>query len=372
MLIDGVLSDGLAIMAGDSKIGKSWMVLWMCLQISKGEPVWGLPTRKTDVVYLALEDREWRVQQRMQDLTDNPPDNLHFGFSCGRLGAELESQIEDVLKDYPSTRLLFIDTLQMVRDNVSAKVNAYAQDYKDLSALKKIADNHGICIFVVHHTRKERDGGNIFNDMTGSTGIMGVADTVMILRKDDRFGDNTTLCITGRDVEEKKLKMQKPSSENPTEINKEINKKRNNQELTQASIDSVPSGASREGSEDEGIWREIITENLESDIVREESGCDPGIVDDIVELMVETVCSTRRYIRVGKEDKPAAAVKSRLLKLERRHLEYVLWCMGKNTTEVRNIRAYLLTALYNSYFSECSGMAAQVQHDLYGKGGEAI
>ena len=164
----------------------------------------------------------------------------------------------------------------------------------------------------------------------------------------------------------------KPSSENPPVINKEINKKRNNQELTQASIDSVPSGASREGSEDEGIWREIITENLESDIVREESGCDPGIVDDIVELMVETVCSTRRYIRVGKEDKPAAAVKSRLLKLERRHLEYVLWCMGKNTTEVRNIRAYLLTALYNSYFSECSGMAAQVQHDLYGKGGEAI
>ena len=208
MLIDGVLSDGLAIMAGDSKIGKSWMVLWMCLQISKGEPVWGLPTRKTDVVYLALEDREWRVQQRMQDLTDTPPDNLHFGFSCGQLGAELESQIEDVLKDYPSTGLLFIDTLQMVRDNVSAKVNAYAQDYKDLSSLKKIADNHGICIFVVHHTRKERDGGNIFNDMTGSTGIMGVADTGMILRKDDRFGDNATLCITGSDVEEKKLKMQ--------------------------------------------------------------------------------------------------------------------------------------------------------------------
>lgn len=163
---------------------------------------------KTDVVYLALEDREWRVQQRMQDLTDTPPDNLHFGFSCGQLGAELESQIEDVLKDYPSTGLLFIDTLQMVRDNASAKVNAYAQDYKDLSSLKRIADNHGICIFVVHHTRKERDGGNIFNDMTGSTGIMGVADTGMILRKDDRFGDNATLCITGRDVEEKKLKMQ--------------------------------------------------------------------------------------------------------------------------------------------------------------------
>ena len=62
MLIDGILADGLAVMAGDSKIGKSWMVLWLCLQISKGEPVWGIPTRKTDVVYLALEDREWRIQ----------------------------------------------------------------------------------------------------------------------------------------------------------------------------------------------------------------------------------------------------------------------------------------------------------------------
>lgn len=167
MLIDGVLSDGLAILAGDSKIGKSWMVLWLCLQISRGEAVWGLPTRKTDVVYLALEDREWRVQQRMQELTDSPPENLRFGFSCGRLGTELEGQIEEALREFPSTGLIFIDTLQMVRDS-----------------------------------------SNIFNDMTGSTGILSVADTGMILRKDDRFGDCATLCITGRDVEEKKLKMQ--------------------------------------------------------------------------------------------------------------------------------------------------------------------
>ena len=208
MLIDGILANGLAILAGDSKIGKSWMVLWLCLQISSGQAVWGIPTRKTDVVYLALEDREWRIQQRMQELTDSPPDNLHFGFSCGKLGEELETQIESVLKEHPSTGLIFIDTLQMVRDNVSSKVNAYAQDYRDLSSLKRIADEHNICIFVVHHTRKERDGGNIFNDMTGSTGIMGVADTGMILRKDERFGTNATLCITGRDVEEKKLKMQ--------------------------------------------------------------------------------------------------------------------------------------------------------------------
>ena len=208
MLINGLLADGLAIMAGDSKIGKSWMVLWLCLQISRGASVWGFPTRKTDVVYLALEDREWRVQQRMQELTTAPPENLHFGFSCGQLGAALEGQIGAVLQDHPTTGLIFIDTLQMIRDNVSGKVNAYAQDYRDLSSLKRLAYKYGVCIFVVHHTRKERDGSNIFNDVSGSTGIMGVADTVMILRKEDRFGNTATLSITGRDVEDKKLKLQ--------------------------------------------------------------------------------------------------------------------------------------------------------------------
>ncbi len=207
MLIDGILSNGLAILSGDSKIGKSWMVLWFCLKISRGEPVWGLPTSKTDVIYLALEDKDWRIQQRTQDLIDVPPTNLHFGFSCGKLGAELEGQIKLALKDQPSTGLLFIDTLQMVRDNVSSKVNAYAQDYRDLSALKKIADDHNICIFLVHHNRKEHDGSNVFNDMTGSTGIAGVADTCMVLRKEDRFGNDAVLSITGRDIEEKRLKL---------------------------------------------------------------------------------------------------------------------------------------------------------------------
>ena len=207
MLIDGILSNGLAILSGDSKIGKSWMVLWLCLKISQGEPVWGLPTAQTDVIYLALEDKDWRIQQRMQELIDEPPKNLHFGFSCGKLGAELEGQIKGVLEDNPNTGLLFIDTLQMVRDNVSSRVNAYAQDYKDLSALKKIADNHKMCIFLVHHNRKEHDGSNVFNDMTGSTGIAGVADTCMVLRKEDRFGNDAVLSITGRDIEEKRLKL---------------------------------------------------------------------------------------------------------------------------------------------------------------------
>ncbi|MCF0225262.1 MAG: AAA family ATPase, partial [Fibrobacter sp.] len=220
MLIDGLLSTGLAILSGDSKIGKSWMVLWFCLKISRGEPIWGLPTAKTDVVYLALEDKEWRVQQRMQELTDDPPDNLQFGFSCGKLGLDLESQIEDVLREHPNTGLLFIDTIQMVRDNVSAKVNAYAKDYEDFSSLKKIDDRHGMCIFLVHHNRKERDGSNIFNDITGSTGIAGVADTLMVLRKEERFGNSAILSVTGRDIEERQLRLSMQS--NVWEVTEEL------------------------------------------------------------------------------------------------------------------------------------------------------
>ena len=99
MLIEGILSNGLAILSGDSKIGKSWMVLWFCLKLAKEEPIWGLPTAKTNVVYLALEDKDWRVQDRLQKLTGDPPNNLRLGFSCGKIGKKLELQIEDTLKD---------------------------------------------------------------------------------------------------------------------------------------------------------------------------------------------------------------------------------------------------------------------------------
>ena len=207
MLVEGLFSNGLVTLSGDSKIGKSWLVLWLSLKISRGECVWNLPTDQRDVVYLALEDKDWRVQDRMQKLTADPPTNLLIGFSCGMIGEELEAQIEDVMKDHPKTGLIFIDTLQMVRDNANSKANAYAQDYKDLSSIKKLADKYDICIFLIHHNRKERDSGNVFNNPSGTMAITGVGDTNMVLQKDERFGKNATLSITGRDVEEKQLKL---------------------------------------------------------------------------------------------------------------------------------------------------------------------
>ena len=220
MLIDGLLSTGLAVLSGDSKIGKSWMVLWFCLQIAKGEPIWGIPTTKTDVVYLALEDRSWRLQQRMHLLTEDPPDNLSFVFSCGMIGEELETQLQDLLQEKPDTGIIFIDTFQKIRNNTSSKTNAYAKDYQDLGTLKKIADDHGICIFLVHHNRKERDTSNVFHDITGSTGIAGAADTIMVLRKEDHFDNDAVLSITGRDIEERKLRLR--MNHNVWEVTEEL------------------------------------------------------------------------------------------------------------------------------------------------------
>ncbi|MBO4873454.1 MAG: AAA family ATPase [Lachnospiraceae bacterium] len=208
-LISGILPCGLTTLAGDSKIGKSWLILWLCLQIAKGEPIWGVPVEKRTVIYLALEDSRWRLKKRMHLLTEDPPDNLVISFSCGMIGQELEDQIRAELKKHPDTAIIFIDTLQMIRDNAAGGGNAYAKDYKDLTSLKKLADEKQIGIFLVHHTRKGPVSDNPFDDMSGTKALQGAADTNWSLRKDTRFGNMATLSITGRDVEEKQLRLKK-------------------------------------------------------------------------------------------------------------------------------------------------------------------
>ena len=208
-LISGILPCGLTMLAGDSKIGKSWLVLWLCLKISKGEPIWGVPVEKRTVIYLALEDNRTRLKKRMHKLTEEPPDNMVISFSCGVIGEELEDQIRAELRKHPDTAIIFIDTLQMIRDNAAGGGNAYAKDYKDLTSLKKLADEKIIGILLVHHTKKGPSGDNPFDDMNGTKALQGAADTNWNLRKDTRFGTMAMLSITGRDVEEKQLRLKK-------------------------------------------------------------------------------------------------------------------------------------------------------------------
>ena len=112
-------------------------------------------------------------------------------------------------------------------------------------------------------------------------------------------------------------------------------------------------------------YREILKENIEYDILRKNLGYDCDLLDEILDILVDTVCSTRKMIRIGGEDYPKEVVKSRLLKLDSGHIEYVISSLHENTTKVRNIRAYLLTSLYNAPTTINSYYTALVNHDRY-------
>lgn len=110
-------------------------------------------------------------------------------------------------------------------------------------------------------------------------------------------------------------------------------------------------------------YRDIIRENIEYDCFSE----DKARVDELVEIMLDVVCSAKSTTRVNGEEIPTGTVKSRFLKLTHEHIEYVLTALWNNTSDVRNIRAYLITALYNAPITMDSYYTALVNHDMYGK-----
>lgn len=118
------------------------------------------------------------------------------------------------------------------------------------------------------------------------------------------------------------------------------------------------------------IYRGIIRENICYDTLLHDMPYDQDRIDEIVELIVETVCSTRKYLRVAGEDYPAEVVKSRLLKLDSEHIKFVFDCLQENTTKVRNIKQYLLTTLFNAPTTIGNYYSALVNHDLYGESGK--
>lgn len=116
-----------------------------------------------------------------------------------------------------------------------------------------------------------------------------------------------------------------------------------------------------------GAYRDLIRENIRYDDFVREHPWDAGQLDEMVELIVEAVCSKRETLRVAGNEFPQAVVKSRLLKLDDGHIRFVFDCLKNNTTQVRNIKQYLLTTLYNAPVTIGNHYAAQVNHDLYGQ-----
>ena len=136
--VKDLLVQGLHILAGAPKTGKSWLALWLCQQVAGGEKVWGYPTQQGTVLYLCLEDGYHRLQDRLLDITEDPSENLYLATHAGTLADGLAGQIETFVREHGRVSLIVIDTLQKVRETCTD--NTYARDYSDLARLKELAD----------------------------------------------------------------------------------------------------------------------------------------------------------------------------------------------------------------------------------------
>ena len=147
-IIPGLLPAGLALFAGPSKAGKSWLTLWLCLQVAQGKPMWGREIEPHTVLYLSLEDTFNRLQKRLLQLvgSEEAPERLVMQTECSSIGQGLEEQLTSFLYQHQDTGLIVIDTLQKVRSS-DQNNSMYASDYKEISALKALADKYNVCIF---------------------------------------------------------------------------------------------------------------------------------------------------------------------------------------------------------------------------------
>ena len=204
-VVDSLLSQGLHILAGYPKVGKSWLVLWLAVMVAKGEPVWDMATRQGHTLYLCLEDSVLRIQNRLFEITEDAPESVHFCTECAPIGQGLEEQIETFSMEHPGTVLVIIDTLQMVRPIHDA---TYANDYRDMSVLKRLADRLGLAILLIHYLRKEK-AEDVFHRISGTTAISGAVDSNFTLVEKRRGSGRAKLTCIGRDIEYRELELER-------------------------------------------------------------------------------------------------------------------------------------------------------------------
>ena len=201
--VEGLISQGLYILAGSPKVGKSWLALELCLAISKGEKLLDRPTLQGSALYFCLEDSWQRIQSRLYELTDEPSEKLHFALKADTIGDGLCEKISKFKSEHDDLRLVVIDTFQMVRSETDS---SYGSDYAELIPLKTLAEKLGISIVLVHHLRKAMDS-DPFNMISGSTGLNGCVDGMLVMKKDKRCGGQAVLYATGRDIEDSEMSL---------------------------------------------------------------------------------------------------------------------------------------------------------------------
>ena len=203
-VVRGLIPQGLSILGGAPKIGKSWLVLDLCLHVATGEPFLGMPVSKGTAWYISLEDTQELIHRRLGTITDEEPDNLFFTTEddgIGTIADTLEKHIHNFIKQHPDTKLIVIDTFQLARGN--SKEPSYASDYADIQKFKQIADKRKVAILLVHHLRKMGDADPV-NKLSGTTGIGGGVDSTFIMDR-SRKEDVAQLFCTGRSIQPREM-----------------------------------------------------------------------------------------------------------------------------------------------------------------------
>lgn len=205
-IVPGLIYPGLTIIAGKAKIGKSLLSADIGIAIASGGRALGsLDVDTYEVLYLALEDTPWRLQTRVGRMLNgySPTKRIHFATAWPRFDSGFIQQVEIFLKKRPDTKVIIVDTFTKVRSLNRPGGTPYEKDYMEASALKSFADENKIAIILIHHLRKA-EARDIMDMVSGSVGLTGAADTIMIMRR-ERGDGNATLFATGRDIEEIKI-----------------------------------------------------------------------------------------------------------------------------------------------------------------------
>jgi hypothetical protein len=208
-VVPGYIAEGATLLAGKPKLGKSWLCLDIALAVASGGMCLGnIACDQGDVLYLALEDNQRRLHRRLMKLWsyenlcgDNPmPNNLYIDTECPRANEGGVEAIRDWLDRHPTARLVIVDVLAMFRATAKGKEQTqYDADYLAIKALQALAMEKGVAIVIVHHTRKGAEDNDPFEKVSGTLGLSGAADAVLIL---DRDANGCTLYGRGRDIEE--------------------------------------------------------------------------------------------------------------------------------------------------------------------------
>ncbi|WP_020073896.1 AAA family ATPase [Faecalispora sporosphaeroides] len=207
-IIDGLLYGGAYILAGAPKIGKSFLVAQIAYHVSTGEKLWEFEVHQGTVLYLALEDDYQRIQRRMFMMYGvEDSDKLHFATAANKIGNGLDEQLEFFVREHPDTKLIIIDTMQKIRE-IGGEAYSYASDYEIIGKLKQFADKYGICVLIVHHTRKQ-PAGDSFEMISGTTGLLGCADGALLMQKKKRTALEATVDVVGRDQQDQILYLSK-------------------------------------------------------------------------------------------------------------------------------------------------------------------